>query len=121
MMTLVVGDALHLGINLDLDQHWKRNLFIAGFLLRALGTEVHGQMAADQLEVKRHLGLTRKKRRIMKHIFLALLTLPLLGGCVSPKIVRELAKDNAHVDLHVRSPWVSLDFTRSNPPPAVKP
>ena len=46
-----------------------------------------------------------------------LIPLVCLSGCVSgSKLVRELAKDHATVSLHIRSPWGSVDFVRSNPP-----
>jgi hypothetical protein len=51
---------------------------------------------------------------------LVALAVGLLSGCTSAnQLVRELAHDNATVDLHVKSVWGSVDFTRSNPAPPV--
>jgi hypothetical protein len=60
MTMLAVGDATHLGFQLDLSRHELSWLFLIGWLVRTLGTQLHGAAAADKTEVKKRLGLNGK-------------------------------------------------------------
>jgi hypothetical protein len=57
MTMLAIGDSTGIGFHLDLTRRELSWLFLAGWLLRSLGTQLHGAAGADQLEVKKQLGL----------------------------------------------------------------
>lgn len=58
IMSLALNETTHvIPLKLDLSPELIKWLAIGGFILKTIGTEWSGKSAADQKEVKRHLGL----------------------------------------------------------------